>query len=182
MDSTTPPLRGINEAHVSTEQQTTQTDTRLSGSHEHRRRPPGIEAAARQRAQTADGQYSTETAILTRAAGSQRLPKSKRIRKRAEFVRLGQVGRRRSGTRFVVLTEPRRDGVSRIGITTSRRVGGAVVRNRIKRWVREFFRRHQHQLDPAQDVLVIARPGAASATYMDVKRELAAALKIEIEE
>ena len=81
--------------------------------------------------------------------------------------------------RFVVITEPVRSGSSRIGITASRHVGGAVVRNRVKRLVREFFRRHQHRILPPQDVLVIARPAAAQAAYSDVQRELARALRID---
>lgn len=176
------PLRGIDETNVSTEQQTTQTHTRIPRSHEQPRRSPGLEETARQGAQAAHGQHSTETAPLRRSRGAERLPKSRRIRKRSEFLRLQRVGRRRAGMRFVVITEPVRSRGSRIGITTSRHVGGAVVRNRVKRLVREFFRRHQHQIVPPQDVLVIARPAAASAGYVDVKRDLAGALKIDVED
>jgi ribonuclease P protein component len=78
----------------------------------------------------------------------------------------------------VVLTTPARSAQSRLGITVSRRVGDAVARNRIKRLVREFFRHNQMRIRPAQDVVVIARPGAADATYPDVQRELEAALKM----
>jgi ribonuclease P protein component len=63
-------------------------------------------------------------------------------------------------------------------VTVSRRVGGAVVRNRIKRMVREFFRRHHTRIYPPQDVVVIARTDASTATYADVRRELTGALKI----
>lgn len=79
----------------------------------------------------------------------------------------------------MVITEKRRQGPSRIGITASRKVGPAVVRNHIKRLVREFFRTHQHQIQPPLDVLVIARSDAAHATYADVARELAAVLNID---
>jgi ribonuclease P protein component len=79
----------------------------------------------------------------------------------------------------VVITQRRSSGPSRIGITASRRVGGAVVRNRVKRLVREFFRHHQERLQPAQDVLVIARAGAAKASYAQVRHELCRTLKIE---
>jgi len=57
-------------------------------------------------------------------------------------------------------------------------VGGAVVRNRVRRLVREFFRRHKFQIVPPQDVLVIARAGAASASLTEVSTELAQALKL----
>ena len=56
-----------------------------------------------------------------------------------------------------------------------------MVRNRIKRLVREFFRRYQQTLRSPQDVLIIARPEAATASYDEVKRELASALRIDAE-
>jgi len=81
----------------------------------------------------------------------------------------------------VVITTPRQSGPGRIGITASRRVGGAVVRNRVKRLVREFFRRHQHAIVPPQDVLVIARTQAAEASYAEVVQELGKALRVHVE-
>ena len=189
MDSTTPagqfppgeptPLRGIDETNVSTEQPTTETYARLPRPHGHTRRPPGAETPACQGPETPDRQHSSETTRLTRPVGGQKFPKAKRIRKRGEFLTLQRVGRRRTGTRFVVITAPCEGAVSRLGITTSRRVGGAVVRNRIKRLVREFFRRHQDRIRPPRDVLVIARPGAAEAAYAEVKQELGTALRID---
>lgn len=80
----------------------------------------------------------------------------------------------------MIITEVKRDGISRIGITTSRKVGGAVVRNRVRRLVREFFRHHKHLIQPAQDVLVIARNQAATASLADVTHELAGALRIHV--
>ena len=64
-------------------------------------------------------------------------------------------------------------GHQRIGITVSRKIGGAVVRNRIKRHVREWFRRHRIHLSPPQDVVVIARPDAAGLSGAAVAAELA---------
>ncbi len=176
-----PPLRGINEANVSTEQPTTQAHARVPRPHEQPRWSSDFEAPACQGSQAVDGQHSTEATILTHTPG-QGLPKAKRIRRRVEFLRLERVGRRRPGMYFVVITAPRQGGASRLGITASRRVGGAVVRNRVKRLVREFFRRHEQRITPAQDVLVIARPRAADAGYADVKCELGAALKITVED
>ena len=91
-----------------------------------------------------------------------------------------QAGGRRAGNCFVVITTPVRGSTSRIGITASRKVGGAVVRNRIKRFVREFFRRHWQQINPPRDVLVIARAGAAHTSYDLVEQELGKALKIDV--
>lgn len=173
-----PPLREHDETDVSAEQHTTQAHTRFSGSHEQPRRTSDPEAPARQGAQALDGQYSPEATGVTRRVGNQRFSKSTRLRKRTEFLRLQHGGQRRARACFVVITKPRRGEESRLGITVSRRVGGAVTRNRVKRFVREFFRRYRHRVRPARDVLVIARPPAASASYADVKEELAAALHI----
>jgi len=52
-------------------------------------------------------------------------------------------------------------GVTRLGLVVSRRVGGAVVRNRVKRVVREWFRRHRSLLPKGVDLVVIARSDAA---------------------
>lgn len=49
----------------------------------------------------------------------------------------------------------------RLGVTVSRKVGNAVVRNRVKRRIREWFRREGAQQAPGLDLVVIARPPAA---------------------
>ena len=87
-------------------------------------------------------------------------------------------GRRQTVAHFIVITRQREHPPARLGITTSRKVGGAPARNRIRRLVREFFRRHRVELAPPRDVLVIARPGAASIRYADVEHELTRALRL----
>jgi len=182
MKSTAPPLRGINETNLPTEQPTPQAHARLSGAHEQSRRSSGVEAPPRQGAEATDRLDSAEAAGLSSARPRARLPKTSRIRKRTEFLALQRVGRRKAGVRFVVITAAPPAGRSRLGITVSRRVGGAVVRNRVKRLVREFFRRRQYSIAPPQDIVVIARPTAAKPTYKEVMRELSGALKVHVEE
>ncbi len=111
------------------------------------------------------------------AAGRERFPPDHRLRKRHEFLAVQREGRRHAAPHFVVITRPAA-AVTRLGITTSRKVGNAPQRNRIRRLVREFFRRHRTQLDSPHDVLIIARPGAAAIGYADVARELSRALRL----
>ncbi len=80
---------------------------------------------------------------------------------------------RRFQTRnFVILYRRGRGPVSRTGITVSRRVGNAVVRNRIKRKVREYARTHVRDVPGTWDAVVIARPSARECTTGDVARQL----------
>jgi ribonuclease P protein component len=77
---------------------------------------------------------------------------------------------------FVLLVADRFDGdadaPARLGLTVSRRVGGSVVRNRVKRRVREWFRTHHENLPRGKDCVVVARPAAASATSAELARDL----------
>jgi ribonuclease P protein component len=61
----------------------------------------------------------------------------------------------------------------RFGVTVSRKVGGAVVRNRVKRWVRESCRRIQPEFPAGLDLVVVARPSASRAGYGPTAEELA---------
>jgi ribonuclease P protein component len=98
-------------------------------------------------------------------------PKAARIRRRREFLALGRMGERRHTEHFVLLSRVC-DGPTRLGITVSRKVGGAVVRNRVKRRVREIFRRAPDRLLPERDLIVIAKPGAGTLTCRETLDEL----------
>lgn len=77
---------------------------------------------------------------------------------------------------FVVLVW-RTDGLratrgSRLGITVSRQVGSAVMRNRLKRCVREWFRMARGQLDSDVDLVVIGRRSAGQLRFREILRQL----------
>ena len=63
-------------------------------------------------------------------------------------------------------------GPWRAGFVTSRRLGGAVVRNRVRRHLREIVRRHQHELREGFWLVLIARHEAVTATYRILEHEL----------
>ena len=71
---------------------------------------------------------------------------------------------------FVILLVPH--GGQRLGVTVGRRVGGAVQRNRVKRLVREVFRRNRELFPPDCDIVLVARPGAERLDYATVKSEV----------
>jgi ribonuclease P protein component len=173
-------LKEEHETHLPTEQQAPQTDARLPGADEHAGWARGPQAPARQGPQAPDCLDPTQAAELSSPGGglSQRFPARYRLRKRHEFLALQREGRRETVGHFTVITRLKQHPPSRLGITTSRKVGGAPTRNRIRRLVREFFRRQRAELTPPRDVLVIARPTAAGIGYADVDHELSLALRL----
>jgi len=103
-----------------------------------------------------------------------------RLHRSAEFIRLQRTGVRFQSLHFVLYAgrlerEPER---SRLGVTVSRRIGIAVVRNRVKRRVREIFRREiRDQLPAGTSIVVIARAGAGALASPVISTELVAAAR-----
>lgn len=103
----------------------------------------------------------------------ERFPKSARLRRRAEFLRVQETGRKLHTDSFLVFVLPRDDsGPSRMGVTASRKIGSAVQRNRVKRLVREAFRRHTLLFPMGLDLVFIAKKSAVDADYDQVVREI----------
>lgn len=99
-------------------------------------------------------------------------PKTFRLLQRHDFQQVWQGGRKKHTSNFLIVIRGRGEGTTRIGITASRKTGNAVVRNRIKRLVREFFRCHQEKLINGTDISIIAKKGAARLDYAAVCSEL----------
>lgn len=98
-----------------------------------------------------------------------------RLRDPRDFQRVNRTGVRRASVHFVAVVAPARgDEAPKLGLAVSRRVGNAVARNRVKRRVREWFRRARRELPPDTDWVVIARAGAARLDSRSLHAELAA--------
>jgi ribonuclease P protein component len=100
--------------------------------------------------------------------------KGARLRQRREFLQVQERGRKLNAGAYVVLALENGLGRARLGVTVTTRIGNAVVRNRVKRWVREAFRAEAPEL-PSMDVVVIARSSAPQAGLAGARRALAAA-------
>ena len=108
--------------------------------------------------------------------GSERFPKTARLRKRPQFLKLSRTGSKCQSAHFVVISKSNDAIESRLGITVSAKVGNSVARNRIKRRVREFFRRRRADLPKATDFLIIARSDAATLAGERIASELERAM------
>lgn len=100
-----------------------------------------------------------------------RFGKDARVRKRSEYRRIQSDGHRVSLPHFVFVLTTRPDGAggrARLGITASRKVGGAVVRNRSKRLVRAAFRALGELFPSDVDVVVIVKSAPPAQTLWDV--------------
>ncbi len=92
----------------------------------------------------------------------ERFPKAHRLRKRWEFLAVQGSGKKFSSRFFIGLALPRsEEGPARIGITASGRFGNAVVRNHIRRLIREAFRTHRFHVPSSFDVVIIPKKHAA---------------------
>jgi ribonuclease P protein component len=86
--------------------------------------------------------------------------KADRIRKRSEFLRLSKIGKKIQNRHFVANFSPDRFQRTRLGITVTRKVGRATTRNRIKRFIREYFRLNRHIITGYWDINIIAKKKA----------------------
>ena len=98
-----------------------------------------------------------------------------RLSRSGDFDRVYREGRSHGNRHFVIYAFPRPaddagDEV-RLGVSVSRKVGGAVERNRAKRLLREAFRRHAREGSPAVDLVLVAKPEITGCSQAEVERE-----------
>jgi ribonuclease P protein component len=97
-----------------------------------------------------------------------------RLRDNSDFQRVRRVGKSVANSWLVLVQAPNPQGRSRYGFTVSKKLGGAVQRNKLKRRLREHLRLHLQasRLRPGVDVVVIARRAARGADYQTLSHAL----------
>lgn len=89
-----------------------------------------------------------------------------------EFSRVYKHGRYISGRHVVLHFMKHTKGVNRIGLTTSRNIGGSVSRNRMRRLLRESYRLNEHNIKKGYDIILLGRGGSTDLTYAQVSKEI----------
>jgi ribonuclease P protein component len=96
-----------------------------------------------------------------------------RIKQGRDFSRLRREGERLTIGCLIANWRRLEPGTrSRLGVITSRRIGGAVIRNRARRLLRESFRLHQNQLVQPIDLVLVARASIAGKSFTEVERDV----------
>ena len=121
----------------------------------------------RSRSRVQAGRFGIEVlATQTKEVVSFSFPKARRLTHRSEYERVKRDGITERGKFLMLNVMPVENSAPwRAGFVTSSRLGGAVIRNRVRRRLREIVRQHQHNLRQGFWFVIIARYEAATATY-----------------
>jgi ribonuclease P protein component len=144
------------ETHLSAEKAQASADARFPCADADPRGSADAQAPPGQGPQTPDR-------LIRQLTGARRQPQRSRLSRSADFDRVFRNGRSHAGRELILYVFPRGEQVDpRLGLSVSRKVGGAVERNRVKRVLREAFALESARLPPGTDSVVVARREARS--------------------
>jgi ribonuclease P protein component len=107
------------------------------------------------------------------------MKKELRVKKNKEFQEVFQKGRSFANRQFIVYVLKKTDQpFFRIGLSVSKKIGNAVTRNQIKRYIRQAFLELKEQIHSGNDYIIIARKPAADMDFHEVKKSLTHVLKV----
>lgn len=104
--------------------------------------------------------------------------KRQRVKKNEDFQIIFKRGKSFANRQFVVYCLEKEQEEFRLGLSVSKKVGNAVVRNRIKRYIRQTFLELKDQVSSQMDYIIIARNPAAKLDFHETKKSLEHVLKI----
>jgi ribonuclease P protein component len=166
----------LDEEDLSTKHNQQKEDTRFFAADEHKGWTPGIEASQGQGEETADG------LAMPREKKDESLRKAERLRKKADFEIIAREGLRRHTRNFLMIARKNDQGFARVGVVAGKKLGNAVERNRVKRSVREFFRRNKDHVASSTDYVIVGKKGAQDLPYAHVVAELSTLLELRKED
>ena len=106
-----------------------------------------------------------------------RLNRASRLAQSRDFARVRQQGERLAQGCLIANWNKLPDGAQpKLGVVTSKKIGGAIVRSRARRLLRESFRQHQHEFAQPVELVLVARNSIAGKEFADVEKDFLAAL------
>lgn len=99
-------------------------------------------------------------------------PREARLVRRGEFDAVYRAGRRRSSSHFTVFLRANELPESRFGVSIKKALGGAVVRNRIRRRLREIVRCHRNEIPAGWDIVIHPKSAVDKAPFAELTEEL----------
>lgn len=107
-----------------------------------------------------------------------RLRRTARLRQQREFARVRQQGQRLALGCLIANWNSLPEGAApRLGVVTSRKIGGAVVRSRARRLLRESFRQHQEEFAYPVELVLVARNSIAGKNFAEVEKDFITTLR-----
>jgi len=154
------------ETNLSAQPTASGQDPRIPRAHANPRRAHRLETPA------AEGPPPLVPVIPPSGTGPQTFPKDSRLLTRSDFRKVYDQGQRRSASLCAVFFRPNGLARTRLGITTPARLGKAVLRNRVKRRLREVFRLNRASIPAGWDIVLNPREAVAKAPFATLTREL----------
>ncbi len=102
----------------------------------------------------------------------EKFPRGERLTRRRDYLEVYRQGQKARGRAFDCFVVRRAGQGRKFGLAVSRKVGGAVTRNRVKRYIREIYRtRRKHMVDDI-NLVVVARPESASLSFAECEQAI----------
>ena len=166
----TSPRRYLREEDVSTIESAAQTEPWFPRAHGHtgwpqHHSPPQTEGPQAPVSITLGGDEPVVPGLYA-------FPRDERLTRRQDYLRIYRHGQKRVGRAFIVYGLRQPEQGRKFGFAVSRKTGKAVTRNRIKRYLREFYRTHRAQLPEDLHLVVVARPAAAAMRFDECREAL----------